>query len=110
MARKPKLKPISLDAWAAEVGARIVPAAGSGASAYGIDTRAGYLFIFPYYTWIACRFESVERAREHFGVTHIGVDRLNPYSGKWNFHADWNKESVAAMVEQFKREVAPLLC
>jgi hypothetical protein len=36
--------------------------------------------------WIACRFDDVEKAKEHFGVRGLGCGRLNPYSGKWNWH------------------------
>lgn len=36
--------------------------------------------------WIACRFEDVEKAKQHFGIFNICQGRLNPYSGKWNWH------------------------
>lgn len=37
--------------------------------------------------WVHLRFEDVAKAREYFGIDSIGY-RLNPYSGKWNWHPD----------------------
>jgi hypothetical protein len=50
-----------------------------------LATLAGMLSIIPYDGWFACRFQDVKAA-----VSLLGYDpacgRLNPYSGKWNFH------------------------
>jgi hypothetical protein len=40
--------------------------------------------------WIAAVWDDVERARAHFGVEKtflaVTMNRLNPFSGKWNWH------------------------
>lgn len=57
--------------------------------AFEIETKAGTLFVSPYEDWIACRFENVEEAKRLLGHS----TRLNPYSGKWNFH--YGHEAIA---------------
>lgn len=50
-----------------------------------IETNAGPLeidFMCDNEPWIACRFIDVDKAKRRF---YIG-QRLNPYSGKWNWH------------------------
>lgn len=54
---------------------------------YEITTILGDLFIAIYDDWVHCCFENVEAAKQHFG--HVGISanrRLNPHSGKWNWH------------------------
>lgn len=52
------------------------------------QTICGPLTITPLDNFIACRFEDVEKAKAHFGVRDydVGAKRLNPFSGKWNWH------------------------
>lgn len=62
---------------------------------FSIRTTCGVLHISPYDTWIACCFDDVAAAKQHFPpVFGLGHDRLNPYSGKWNWHyfslPDWS--------------------
>jgi hypothetical protein len=76
-----------------------------------ILTKAGLLQVSVhdsvYSPWIACRFQDVAAAREHFGVTALcSWHRLNPYSGKWNFH---DGETPQATFQAFERELLPLL-
>ncbi len=83
---------------------------------WSIETRAGSLLIHPYADeidfWIACRFEDVSRAREVLGVKPYQVSgRLNPYSGKWNFHyyVGAAEAEVADFVRQLEVILAPQL-
>lgn len=46
-----------------------------------LQTLAGPMRVHPYDTWMACRFEDVERAKK---LSPAGS--LNPFSGKWNWH------------------------
>jgi hypothetical protein len=74
---------------------------------YKIDTIAGELFvtldepdsskIFSIY----CRFEDEKKAAEMLGNT----ERLNKYSGKWNFHTTCPLHCL----HQFKTELEPIL-
>jgi hypothetical protein len=47
---------------------------------------AGPLTVTPYGSWVACRFDDVERAKRD--LPEGAKARLNPHSGKWNFQ-DW---------------------
>jgi len=49
------------------------------------------------------RFEDVEKAKEF--LPHKFDDRLNPYSGKWN----WHSRNDEAMLRHFDIELSPLL-
>lgn len=60
------------------MGATEVPA---DLSQFQLDTNIGILSIRIRDGWIACRFEDVEKAKG----ANLG-DRLNPFSGKWNWH------------------------
>jgi hypothetical protein len=73
---------------------------------FDLDTKFGQLGITPYGDWVACRFEDVERAKA--GLPHrFGVDRLNPFSGKWNHHYfDWPLNEAFA---DFVREINDIL-
>lgn len=51
---------------------------------FQIETKAGRLYITPYENWIAACFADVERAKQLLGSSLHG--RLNPSTGKWNFH------------------------
>lgn len=55
----------------------------AGAKAYSLETPAGTLRVTIFEGWLACRFLDVGKAKE---VLLVGDDRLNPYSGKWNWH------------------------
>ena len=51
-----------------------------------LDTPLGQLWASPYDDWIACRFDNLELAKQH--LPHGYDDRLNKFSGKWNWHGD----------------------
>lgn len=53
---------------------------------YKINTVVGMLFVAIYEDWVHCCFEDVAAAKAHFKVTGICQHRLNPCSGKWNWH------------------------
>ncbi len=75
-----------------------------------LHTKLGPLSVTPYADWIACRFHDVERAAKHFGVTRLGCDRLNPHSGKWNWHPSKpTYGSIDYLVHAFKAHVEALL-
>lgn len=49
-----------------------------------LETECGPLRVTVYEDWLACRFEDVGSAKKTlYSGPH---SRLNPYSGKWNFH------------------------
>jgi hypothetical protein len=50
-----------------------------------LTTHAGTLSVIPYDGWIACRFHDVKAAVALLGY-NPACGRLNPFSGKWNFH------------------------
>lgn len=50
-------------------------------SQFQLDTKLGILWISVQDGWIACCFKDSERAK----AANLG-DRLNTYSGKWNWH------------------------
>lgn len=106
-----KPKPaFNLAAWLARVGA--VPAKPGALYAYTVVTRLGPLRIHPGDNLIACRFDDVKAAQVYFGVTRIGQDRLNPYSGKWNWHTSAVKPTQAdldALTQTFQAHVQALL-
>ena len=55
---------------------------------YPITTKLGVLLVRPIDDWVACQFRdgALDAAKKHFGITGIQQGRLNPYSGKWNWH------------------------
>jgi hypothetical protein len=75
-------------------------------SKMALQTICGTLHITPYGNWIACRFHDVQAAVARFGY-HPSYGRLNPWSGKWNFHF----AAIAAedALAEFEAEVLPLL-
>src|SRR5262249_33990260 len=70
---------------------------------FGLDTNLGFLTVTPFGKWIACRWDEPERAK-----TFINTGRLNPYSGKWNFHFTSDYTAGVAL-HDFKRELTPWL-
>lgn len=52
---------------------------------------------------IFCRFEDVNEAKKYLQHDYYG--RLNPYSGKWNFHSS----HFAGLLRGFENELSPLL-
>lgn len=71
-----------------------------------IETTLGLLHVSPHDDWIATRFDDVDRAKSVLGSGRDG--RLNPYSGKWNFHfADGTP--VAEALHYFATNLEPLL-
>jgi hypothetical protein len=51
-----------------------------------VQTICGELRVHVYEDWYATAFVDTDKAKAHFGVTGIGQGRLNPHSGKWNWH------------------------
>lgn len=81
-----------------------------------LPTKVGLLHVSPYDDWIACQFDDVQAACNHFGVKYgeiFGCHRLSGYTGKWNFHtSDGRSKSmdcVTVLFEGWKREVEQLL-
>ena len=72
-----------------------------------IETVAGPLHVEGCGTWVHCRFADTDRANAHFGNTErrIGLGYPNPFTGKYNFHADDGAKSFEAC----KAELARLL-
>lgn len=67
-----------------------------------IETTAGALDFCPQDNWLACRFDDIGRAR-----SVLGSDlRLNPHSGKWNFHPE---SPDAAAVDDIRAAIGELL-
>jgi hypothetical protein len=69
-----------------------------------IETVAGALDLAPQDGWLACRFVDVERAKSLLGCTWGG--RLNPVSGKWNWHPE---HLDAAAVDAIRDGIAAIL-
>jgi len=75
---------------------------------YRIMTRLGALDVTLYegddQPWLAAIWDDVEKARVHFGVNKVlpQLDRLNPYSGKWNWHwfQQWPQEIKARKADR----------
>ena len=71
-----------------------------------LPTVCGSLRVVPYGNWIACRFSDVAAARNR--LPHGPCDRLNPHSGKWNWHfAAMTAESAFATFEAEVRRLLP---
>lgn len=93
---------------------------------FAIPTKIGYLWCRIYedgQPWIPARFDDVDKACRHFGVSKndiMGSQRLNPCSGKWNWHMfqfaprqkryvkKETREYSMKMIEAFTREVEEL--
>lgn len=80
---------------------------GALATHYKMETKAGELHITleepetsKVFT-IYCQFQDVEKAKELLK----GSDRLNKYSGKWNFHY----MDADTALTQFHNELKPIL-
>ena len=52
---------------------------------------------------IMCRFEDVQEAKKYLQHDHNG--RLNPYSGKWN----WHSFNFSGLLRGFENDLTPLL-
>jgi hypothetical protein len=76
-----------------------------------IDTMVGPLMLHPMDDgWLAARFTEVERAVTMMNPRRDWTHRLNPISGKWNFHPDLG--SAKAVVEELlliEQQVSRLL-
>lgn len=72
---------------------------------FEIETKAGTLFVSPHDNWIACRFENVEEAKRLLGNN----PRLNPFSGKWNFHYSDETIHTPAPLTDFAMHLERLL-
>ena len=82
-----------------------IPIGGLGGR-MALQTICGTLHVTPYGNWIACRFYDTDAAVAHFGYQPVH-GRLNPWSGKWNFH--FNAIPAADALAEFEAEVLPLL-
>ncbi len=71
-----------------------------------LTTRAGTLSVTPYAGWVACRFHDVKAAAALLG-SHPATGRLNPHSGKWNFH--FGRCTAEEALGVFARELAAVL-
>jgi hypothetical protein len=71
-----------------------------------VTTRAGTLSVVPYAGWIACRFDDVKAAVALLGYDPVS-GRLNPYSGKWNFH--FGRCTAEEALGEFARELGHVL-
>jgi hypothetical protein len=85
---------------------------------YKIQTVIGELFIHIQADFVHCCFEDVAAARQHFG-DHGFQHRLNPCSGKWNWHVwdvqrdpdavgNWRKNVLKNLAEIVWREIEDL--
>ena len=74
-----------------------------------LDTPLGQLWASPYDDWIACRFDNVALAKQH--LPHGHADRLNQFSGKWNWHGDGldGDGHATQMLNQFEFAVSQIL-
>ena len=78
---------------------------------FSLDTPLGPLGASPYDDWIACQFKDVAKAKAKQHLPHGHADRLNPYSGKWNWHGDGlDADGYATeMLNKFEAAVNQLL-
>lgn len=76
---------------------------------YAVWTKAGRLTIHPYGDWIACRFDDPKAAAKVLNAKGMFDTRLNPCSGKWNFHYDFCNVDPQRIVEYFLCELKPIL-
>jgi hypothetical protein len=86
-----------------KIGARKVS---EGREEYKIKTVVGELFIHIQDNWVHCCFEDVAAARKHFKIDNIHQGRLNPFSGKWNWH--WFDVNPAVLGNKSKDSKAAL--
>lgn len=70
-----------------------------GGYMWKLETIAGPLLISCHGDWVATRFVEVEQAKPHVDHSY-GSGGLNPHSGKWNVHFDYDHT-----VEQRMREM-----
>lgn len=62
------------------------------------------LFSNATFPWLACRFDDVDAARQILG----SEDRLNPYTGKWNFMFDWDS-TIESRLEYFGAQLCRVM-
>ena len=76
---------------------------------FSLDTPLGPLGATPYDDWIACQFKDVAKAKQH--LPHGYADRLNPHSGKWNWHGDGLDADgyTTEMLNKFEAAVSQIL-
>jgi hypothetical protein len=69
------------------------------------------LCVRPFDDWIACQWEDVATAKTVLPYRHD--DRLNPFSGKWNFHYGdamfKTRELTEICIDDFLSELRPHL-
>lgn len=72
-----------------------------------VKTKVGTLRVMPYGDWIACRFEEPARANLLYyrrSDPPLSAGRLNPYSGKFNFH--FGRQTAASAFEEFRSAIS----
>ncbi|WOB06512.1 hypothetical protein [Piscinibacter gummiphilus] len=74
-----------------------------------LDTRIGPLLLNPLDGWLAARFDDIQRAAALLNPGGNWTSRLNPHSGKWNFHFDdtVTPEIAVEFIERNIRQVLP---
>lgn len=80
----------------------------AGSRRYVLQTRLGELHLFPFDGWLATRFQDVDRAKAELNPKSEWGLRLNPYSGKWNFHFS-DECTVQAALEFVEAEIRRIL-
>lgn len=65
---------------------------------FELTTSVGVLRLQSYGSWIACCFDEPRRA------LHVAGARLNPFSGKWNWHwlADGESSALSALQNEIR--------
>ena len=91
----------------ASVGGQVEPRpdAWPGPRAVILDTRAGRLRVTCYGNWLACRFDTPDAALAF--LPHGPGERLNSYSGKWDFH--FGRVTADEALAVLRAELEPLL-
>lgn len=71
-----------------------------GTYTYLLETNLGDLHISVYDTWVAMKFDDVQKA-----VAFIGKFNMNPFSGKWNFHFTRENMEENDLAEHVRKQV-----
>lgn len=82
-----------------------LPDSWPGPRAIFLETCVGRLRVTCHGNWLACRFEEPDRAKAF--LPHGPGQRLNSYSGKWNFH--YGRVTADEALAAFRAELEPLL-
>jgi hypothetical protein len=74
---------------------------------YVVATRLGPLYVSVWDNMLPCKFEDVVQARAE--LPHAYHDRLNPFSGKWNFNGGLSHDGDMTDLAHFQHELRRLL-